>query len=143
MSWGWKITVFLGAFITFIVSMVVQSFSYTIDLVSEDYYMQELAYQDRIDAKERAKELQSTIEVKVVSDAVTVFFPVSFNDVTENGFIKFYRPENSGLDKSVPLKLDGNNQIIPVSILEPGYYDVFIDFKVNKEAFHIKKSISL
>jgi len=50
MSWGKKITILYIGFVLLIVSMVTISASHKIELVSKDYYAQELDYQQKINA---------------------------------------------------------------------------------------------
>ena len=56
-NWGYKITVFYLVFIAGIMYLVIQSSRQKMDLVTTDYYAQELKYQDKIDQSKRAGEL--------------------------------------------------------------------------------------
>ena len=50
MNWGQKIILAYLTFIILLVVMAYQSFNTKVDLVAKDYYRQELAYQERIEA---------------------------------------------------------------------------------------------
>ena len=45
------------------------------DLVTEEYYKQELAYQKEIDASNTATELGATLKLEQSEDGITIFFP--------------------------------------------------------------------
>lgn len=143
MNWGWKIAVFMGAFIVFIMSMVVMSFGNKIDLVSEDYYQKELAFQDMIDAKQNASEFEKEVSIKQTEDGLEVSFPETFNKTIETGSITFFRPDNSALDLKKELNLAASKQLIDYTGFKPGFYSVFIDFTSNGKAYHIEKSLHL
>ena len=48
MNWGWKITIFMGIYMIGIISVVWYAMLLDVNLVTEDYYQQELAYEEQI-----------------------------------------------------------------------------------------------
>ncbi|MCB9190933.1 MAG: FixH family protein [Flavobacteriales bacterium] len=54
MGWGTRITLFYGSFVAFMLFMVVMAVQQDFDLVADNYYEQEIAYQDRIDQMNNA-----------------------------------------------------------------------------------------
>ncbi|MGB1317661.1 MAG: FixH family protein, partial [Flavobacteriales bacterium] len=56
MNWGWGISIFYGSFVVFMLGMVTLAFQQDFDLVADDYYEQEIAYQGRIDQMNNAAE---------------------------------------------------------------------------------------
>ena len=57
MSWGYKILGVYLVFVTGIVFLVIKSSNQKVDLVTKDYYEQELMYQDKINETARASKL--------------------------------------------------------------------------------------
>ena len=142
MNWGWKITIFLTCFITFILSMVVYSFYTTNDLVAEDYYNQEIHYQQNIDAQKNALPFAKDVTVKGDPKEILVSFPENFDLEIEQGNISFYRPDNAKLDKSFDLKLTQNNtQSLNKTEIISGQYNVTIQFISGNKTYIIKKDI--
>jgi len=142
MNWGWRIALFLTLFISFILYMVIYSFGRTNDLVSEDYYNQEIQYQKNIDAQENALSLAK--EVKIVSheDKIVLSFPSSFDSNIEKGDISFYRPDNALLDRSFPMNLgEDNSQTFLKKNIVSGFYKITIQFVKNGELFLINKEM--
>ena len=61
MNWGYKILIVYIVFIAGIVTLVYKSSVQNQDLVVNDYYDQELKYQDKIDAVLRTNNLKSAV----------------------------------------------------------------------------------
>ena len=51
MNWGKGVTIAFILFVGFIMFMVVGAFRENFDLVSDDYYLEEINYQDKINQK--------------------------------------------------------------------------------------------
>ena len=62
MNWGYKILTVYIIFIAGILLLVFKSSTQNQDLVTKDYYEQELKYQQVIDATERANALSSEVK---------------------------------------------------------------------------------
>ncbi len=56
MNWGVGIAIVYILFVLGMLTLVFKSRSQKIDLVTENYYQQELAYQEEIDAKQRVED---------------------------------------------------------------------------------------
>ncbi len=144
MNWGWRIALFLTLFISFILYMVIYSFGRTNDLVSEDYYNQEIQYQKNIDAQEKGLYLAKDIRIDSKENVIEIQFPTSFEREIEKGDISFYRPDNAKLDRSFPMKLDQNNiQSINKSEIASGFYKITIQFIQHGDLHLINKEMWL
>ena len=109
MNWGWKITLVYIAFAAMIISFVIRARSNRIDLVTPDYYEQELIYEQKISAQRNVVELDEPPTVKALSGGLfTVQFPSSFSGTTMNGTIHLYCPSDATRDLDFVLALDQN-----------------------------------
>src|SRR5690606_7444143 len=100
-NWGLKITgVYLG-FVAIILTLVIGSMRQDFDLVSEDYYAQELAYQNVLDAGKNQNGLSAPAKIHANEAALTVDFPAEFRGKSITGNIHLYSPVNSSWDKMV------------------------------------------
>ncbi len=61
MNFGSKITVLYLSFVGLILTLVFMCFGQKVELVSKDYYAQELKFQDKIDAINNEKGLSGSI----------------------------------------------------------------------------------
>ncbi len=144
MNWGWRITIFLTLFISFIMYMVIYSFGVSSDLVAEDYYNQEIQYQENIEAQKNALHIAEQVFIKSDNNELNIIFPESFNMNVEKGDVSFYRPNNAKLDKSFDLNLNQNNiQSIDKSMFIKGAYKVTIQFISKGETYLFNKEISI
>ena len=77
MNWGNKLVVVFIVFGAFIGYLVYQAVNTKYDLVSKEYYKDELRYQDTIDRQKNASKL-SDVKIEQDADAVTIHLPHSF-----------------------------------------------------------------
>lgn len=140
MNWGYRIVVAFVLFMTFIVSMVVYVSSKGADLVAEDYYMQEVNYQDIIDAKSNSVELKEQLKITQDAQKVVVFFPKAVAQNIE-GTIHFYHPQHTDKDvvKSIALN-EGRIQSINKSKLAKGNYTIKLLWEEGDKSYYIEKS---
>ena len=78
LTWPRLIVLTLAAFMLFILNFVYQSFfdeNLNHHLVSEDYYKDELYYQEEIDQILRAKQLQPQVSCKLSDGKLWIDFP--------------------------------------------------------------------
>ena len=77
-NWGTAIVIAFVCFISFIMYFVISMSTnkkYEHDLVVEDYYQQELKYQNDINKEEHAKTLNSNVTWIKTTDGIQITFP--------------------------------------------------------------------
>lgn len=118
MNWGNKILIVFILFGSMISYMVYRCMKTPVNLVSEQYYKDELAYQNVIDGTRMANTLSSAVKLSHVDGAIRISLPAEMNGRTVKGTIIFYCPSNSGLDRSLPLRMDekGQQEIVPGAV---------------------------
>ncbi|AOW20655.1 FixH family protein [Urechidicola croceus] len=142
-NWGTGIVIAFLLFMSFILFFVIKSSTqdqYKYDLVSEEYYKDELKYQVEIDKLNNAKSLK--IEINKVDKGIEIKFPVNFNANNTDGLVSFYRPSNKVLDFKLPLEIAKNRMLISDEKLVQGNWNISIDFENNSKEYLIKKTIS-
>lgn len=138
-SWGIKIIISFVIFAAGIITMVAISFSKKTDLVSENYYEQEIKYQDQIDILKNSKELEKNINLTNVNNFVIVN---SINTESLQGELYFYRTSNAAKDFKVDFKPDNSGvQSIQTNDLEKGLWKVKITLTDGTNKFFVEKSI--
>lgn len=131
-SWGIKITVLYGGFVALILCMVTMAMREKVDLVSKDYYEQELKFQDKINKMTRSNELNEPLAWEVKEDVLMLKFPRQFKGQNINGSIYFFRPSDVSLDRTIPIPADtGSVQNISTQELKEGLYKMQINWKAN------------
>ena len=141
MNWGHKITLAFSAFVVFIVFMVVKSFQENVDLVTEDYYKQEIQYQQQIDKINNTHALKQKVSFAQENQQLIVQFPEEFKNGL-SGEINLFRPSDARFDVSTEIKVDTNlRQSIPTSDLAKGYYKVKVDWNDGDKAYYMEESV--
>lgn len=143
-SWPTGIIISIAAFVIFILSFVYKvTFlpQYNHHLVSEDYYKDELNYQQEIDKLNNAAELKENITYEKVAEGMLISFPSEFNPTQITGTISFQRLSNHKLDFEFPLKLKTNDYLIVDDKLVEGRWDIKIEWVVNDKKFLFKEKI--
>jgi len=108
MNWGWKIVVAFIAFAAIIFTMVGISMNQEINLVAEDYYKQEIEYEDQIQRirNSRSLEKEPLISLDRSLGEVIIKFPEELANRVQDGHVHLFRPSDSSLDKRYKLQLD-------------------------------------
>lgn len=126
MNWGHKVTLAFILFAAFIMYMVVRAFQMDIDLVSDDYYAQEINHQEKMHQMANFNELGSKVEVKQLGNQIVFTFPEQGG---ATGKIQFYHPSRQLFDKFYDIGLnDQGQQTIDRQDLVSGRYRVNISW---------------
>lgn len=142
-NWGTGIIVAFGLFMAFILYFVIKATTnekYDHTLVAEDYYNQELAYQNDIDQIQNTKNVGIEPIFKRTDKGITVQFPENFKVDTDTQLkVSLYRPSNQKLDSDFLTNLSGDILLIPKNKLVDGRWDIKLYWKQNDKPFLYKK----
>ena len=146
MNWGWKIVVVYALFVLMTLFMVFYFMRQEVDLVAQDYYKQEIEYQDQMDKISNAKLLREPVTFDYSSSErkVTISFPASHVSQGIMGKVYFYRPSNAEEDREfeVSPNRDGQ-QNIAVGSLTKGLWRVKISWTSNDTEYFDEKTVTL
>ena len=140
----------IGIVVTFVlffigtVGLVVMAFSQKVDLVSADYYEQELKFQGRIDRVERTRHAatQATVAYDAASRCITVSLPPEQARLEVWGSIELYRPSAAGMDRAHRFKPDANGtQRLDASAMAPGLWRVRVTWTAAKENYYLDQKV--
>lgn len=143
-SWGNRILVVILLFIGGMGYLVYQSLNTNYELVSEEYYNDELAYQKVIDASKNSGALSSTVLVSTVNDALSFQLPSEMKTTPVKGSIYFYCANAAAKDRKFELAVDGDaRQTILKSALPLGTYTVKIQWEAGGKSYYSEQNITL
>ena len=141
MNWGWSIVLAFSLFGAFIIALVVRSFQETIDLVSEDYYQQELGYQQQIDKMTNNQALLVPLTFTQQAQQLVVQFPADLAAEVQ-GEIHLFRPSDARSDQIMTIALNPQRQqIIATDGLITGRYKVKVDWTSGDAAYYTEETI--
>jgi nitrogen fixation protein FixH len=114
------------------------------DLVSHDYYKEEILYQQQIDSLKRTRQLGGEVSARYNRESreIAVTLPTAHYLQKASGTIKLYRPSDASLDYSVPLLLkpDGT-QKIRAADLRPGLWKVRIQWNAAGQDYSFDQPV--
>ena len=141
-NWGTGITIFMLIYMAGIVSVVIFAFQQDVNLVTEDYYQQELVYEDQITRIKNTEALpeKPTLELVKEADAVRLTFPTDLEP--EEGTVLFFRPSDFTKDRKY--KLDLNNQqtqAFDFSTMDSGMWKVKLQWELGQNSYYQEYTI--
>jgi hypothetical protein len=139
-SWAHGVIIALALFISFILFMIFV-FSHgqqTSELVSNDYYGDELVYQEVIDAKNNAGKLSEIPKYQEVASGIKITFPSAIVPEDKKVKLELFRTDDANLDVKKEELLDANYEIlIPKQILSKGPYTLKLKWSNAKIPYQV------
>ena len=133
------------AFMSFILFFVVKMFTddkYEYDMVVEEYYKQEIGFQDELNAEKNAFELAEKPIIKKTNEGILIDFPGNEALSNIDGIVTFYRPSDKNLDFTKPILLKDRQMFIPKNEIVQGRWNISVKWDFNGKTYLTRKSIS-
>ncbi len=138
MNWGKGIAITLGSFMVFIMYMVIQQMSTRIDLVSDDYYIQEMNYSSELKAINRDRTFLNRPKVSQTEKHLVIQLPSDFD--LQKVSVNLRRPNNEDDDQL--FSVEGTKMfIIEKDKLIEGNYQIVISYELENILYIQKKDI--
>ena len=142
MNWGNKIAIFYSIFAISMLSAVIYASMQSFHLVSEDYYQEEIAYENRIQELKNTEALEEELTWDYrKGKELLIHFPQSASTI--QGSIHFYRPSDASMDQYIPIELKENQQLIPTADFSSGNWKVQVQWAQNGKNFYKEMNISI
>jgi hypothetical protein len=139
-SWGMKITVTYVLFIIGVLIMVLVFMNQDVHLVTDNYYMKELEYQNQIDKINRTNELPKQLEIIKEEQSLKLVFPLQFKSEKIEGSIQLYRPSDPSKDFSISINTDSSgSQTISTEKFSKGIWKLKVDWAVMGIGYYNEK----
>lgn len=140
MNWGYKIILVFVIFAAGILTLVIKSMRTRVDMVTGDYYAEELKYQQNIDAQKNAHRLSDPVIVAQSSDSIEIIFPQECIGKELKGEITFYRPSDSRKDFTVPVQPDEYGKVlVSRARLDRGNYRIKVQWESEGIPYFLEK----
>jgi hypothetical protein len=144
MNWGHKIIIVFILFAAGMLTLVTKSMRTRVDMVTPDYYSEELKYQQVIDGQQNAAGLSAPVTVTQPGEGILVTFPGELRGKNITGKLTFYRPSDSGRDIHLPLQPDrSGHQLVQRQLFIKGLYRVKVEWTINDRPFYQEQSINI
>jgi len=138
MNWGKSIVLVFVLFAGFIGTMVFWMTRQRVDLVREDYYQNEIAYQRHIERISRTARLKAPVIMtyQAAEERVDLELPELFR----KGEVTFYRPSDRLKDGHVSLRAE-HRQRVSTARLAKGYWKVQINWSDGRADYFTEKDL--
>lgn len=132
------------AFGAFIISIVVKSMQHDVNLVTKDYYAQELAYETQIQKENRSNQYKDQVSISHLESEKIMRIQLPKELQKLEGKLLLYRPSSSKMDVNVPLQMNQHNeQYIKTENLAKGVWVVKVYVNANNESYYFEKEIMI
>ena len=143
MSWGNKLLVAFLVFGALIGTLVYKCMQENFELVSKDYYADELRYQDKIDGASNASKI-SAVKVSTTANDVAIQLPKELNGKIIKGEAWFYCATNASYDRRLPIAINEEGvMLVEKNKLAKTNYTLKLNWQNNEEQFYSEQSFSL
>lgn len=144
--WPWAILAAFVIFGTGTAVLIIVSTSHHSELVSDDYYEQELRHQQQMDrrARTRAEAPGASLRYDATQDCLLFSVPGEHAAKQPAGQVQFYRPSAARDDRTVKLILNAEgHQTIPTAALARGRWQVRVIWTVDGREFALEENVVL
>ena len=140
-AWPYGITLVYVLFAAGMIGAVIFAVRNPTDLVSKDYYQQEIRHQERIDSEQRGQKDPEAPTMTIKGRACVIHFP---GNPPGSGTLTLYRPTDANLDRTVPIALHGQqNQTLDLSDAVPGLWRLRIEWTRSIETYFSEEVLIL
>ncbi|MBT8267561.1 MAG: FixH family protein [Bacteroidia bacterium] len=143
-NWGTSIVIAFIGFISFIMYFVITvntDEKYDYDLVTDEYYKEELRYQTTIDKEKNSKALKQNVTWQKTEKGMLITFPDTFDYKHITGKLFLYRPSNRQLDFEIPISLSSYNLLIPDNRMLDGRWNIYVDWEYQNMSYLFKEEL--
>lgn len=131
MSWGYRILSFYIVFIAGIGVLVIKSVSQNQDLVSTDYYEQELKFQEKIDAVNRANSLSSPVHHEVKNSEILITLPPEMKSLPVYAQVVLYCTADKSRDVRRNYQVKDGRILFPLTTSNRGLHELKISWTTD------------
>lgn len=135
MNFGGRIVILYLSFVALILTLVIMCYNQDVELVSTDYYSQELNFQKKINAINNEKSLTSSISHSLNGKQVILKIDSALVSNDFSGTVNFYRPSDSKKDIELKMDFKNNEQIINTDKLIHGAYKLQLTWVSNQKNY--------
>lgn len=142
MSWGNKLVVVFIAFVALMATLVYKAVNTKFELVTKDYYKEELRYQDKIDGAANAI---AAGELSFQQDAatLTIQLPATLHTAILKGEAWFYCKTDATKDQRFPLTIEEGKYTIDKSTYAKGSYELKLQLTDNNKQYYYREFVTV
>ena len=141
-NWGHKLIVVFLVFGAMMAFMVYRSMKTKYDLVSNEYYKDELSYQKIIDGSNEANLLKTKISVVQEGSGIAIRLPDEMKNEMVKGESWFYCATDAKKDRKFDLQMNREAvQVIDANLFLPGKYIVKLNWSSAGRQYYAEQNL--
>lgn len=142
-NWGTGMALTFALFASGMIFLASLCMKQNEDLVSLDYYNQEVAFQQQINKESNSHELAKPLQISYDHESrqVEIIFPSELKDETISGSFHFFKPDNAALDFNVAVQPASLSQSINAAEMKHGLWRVKADWKANDKSYYDEQPV--
>ncbi|MBW3519472.1 FixH family protein [Flavobacterium sp. NKUCC04_CG] len=145
-NWGTGIVIAIVLFMAFILQYVIKvqiNPDYDNELVTENYYQEEIEVDGEYDRELNSKGVKNAVQLIPAEDGLHIQFSDEFDYNDIKGTIFLYRPSNQKLDFEIPISLSSSNLLIPNKDLVDGRWNITVEWVYNGKGYRYAEYLNL
>ncbi|MCE3281617.1 MAG: hypothetical protein K0Q66_354 [Chitinophagaceae bacterium] len=142
MSWGNKLVIVFLAFAGLMATLVYKAVNTKFELVTKDYYKDELRYQETIEGRANASQVGELVLIQDGS-TVTLTLPVTLGSLPAEGEAWFYCKTNAGNDRRIPVRMEGGRFVFDKAQLATASYELKLTVTAGGKQYYFTAPISI
>ncbi|MFL5748191.1 MAG: FixH family protein [Niastella sp.] len=144
LNWGHKVMLVFLVFVGMMSYLVYRCVKTNYDLVSTDYYKEELSYQQVIDGASRANQLGNKIGITQRGNEIVLQLPNEMKHTSVNGTILFYYAPDAKHDRQIALNPNAEGvQSINSRQFFPGSYTVKVRWESKGQQYYSEEYVTI
>ncbi|MDX1408864.1 MAG: FixH family protein [Saprospiraceae bacterium] len=142
-NWGTGIALFYGLFMVTMILFVIKSRQVDHSLVVDNYYEEDIRYQEHIDRVANSQALETDLQIAQKGrEAVHLQFPDIPGEIS--GEVWFYRPNDTSRDFKLPATPDANGVLtVDTRRLLPGRWKVKVAWQAGEQQYYKEHELYL
>lgn len=143
MNWGNKLVIVFIVFAGLMATLVYKAVNTKYELVSSDYYKDELRYQDKIDGVNNANKI-SSISVNQDATQLILDLPKEVKGIKTEGEIWLYCGSDASKDRKIALQVnESGRQLIAKNRIAKGKYQLKLTYKSGGTNYYNEQSLTV
>lgn len=143
MNWGYKIITVYVIFVLGILFLVFKSFNQNQDLVTNDYYEQELRFQDKIEETQRANKLSTIVSYEIKGNELLISFPNEMKGKNLVASVLLYCTADKSKDTRHEYHTKDAKINFPIPAGNKGLHELKIDWIADNVPYYFQHKIMI
>lgn len=142
MNWGYRLTILFSAFAVMMITLVYKATHTRYELVSKDYYAEELRYQEKIDGMNNAVKAGDIILTRN-DHSIELVLPANLGNKVDSAQAWFYCKSNAASDKKLNIVFVDGTANINTDAFSHNDYELKLQFSESNKPYYYTKPVDL